>query len=417
VLVYVRAAGWGAHVPDGTKSPHYTRDADSMLLGAQEPFGLRRERHASAAERRAAFMLTHGLGVKGTVRKRSGTLALAVIADRNKRESENVTRVVAFQRLRFQYGDINVSELVQSVPGGEAQVDLEQLETCLKDLGLHDIDHRVEMQLSQCAQGAAISTRWGRLLQFLPLPLQHGLLGALLGVYGAQCETILATEWSCDWAQWDGRRPGKMDVAATDEPGLVQALQKYDFGSDADIFSGGVLDAIHKRVRRHVCLAAEHSVVVHKTDADMKDSLTGQGFVFGIANGKENNCLSDSLLQLLESHGFVDSLSRQQREKACVALREDLNLLPPQDPLRPRSREGVEAMPDAGAFLQHDLHAGYALDFFRKRFALGGRWKLEFPNSGVRVTVRSRHDSQVLPPSTLVVCTSLIGRAGTFCVV
>jgi hypothetical protein len=98
----------------------------------------------------------------------------------------------------------------------------------------------------------------------------------------------------------------------------------------------------------------------------------------------ENDCLADSLLQLLISSNVVPE--GVDRELACKQNRWNLERQPA---LVPRTRSGRK---DLGGMLQHHRHATATLHFFLDWFSCD---LLSFPVSGVRLSVHARYDGDV----------------------
>ena len=73
-----------------------------------------------------------------------------------------------------------------------------------------------------------------------------------------------------------------------------------------------------------------------------------------------NQCLADSLLQLLVHHRLVPA--DVDREGLCALNRIELES---DEVTVPRSRDGVK---DPGGFLEHNRHAGPSLQFFLQVF-------------------------------------------------
>ncbi len=56
------------------------------------------------------------------------------------------------------------------------------------------------------------------------------------------------------------------------------------------------------------------------------------------------------------------------------------------------------------AFLQHDVHAEPTVRFFMDWFALRGQKLRVLPVAGILLVVRSRFDSETLPPASVTIC-------------
>ena len=82
---------------------------------------------------------------------------------------------------------------------------------------------------------------------------------------------------------------------------------------------------------------------------------------------------------------------------------------------RPRCRDafsGEDLGEDPYAFLQHDVHAAITIRFFVDWFNELGKKLRDLPARGVVLSVRSRFDSDVLPPDRLEVCVGVGASAG-----
>jgi hypothetical protein len=121
------------------------------------------------------------------------------------------------------------------------------------------------------------------------------------------------------------------------------------------------------------------------TNEERLSDLEARGFTK--RNGQvwgENDCLADSLLQLLISSNVVPE--GVDRELACKQNRWNLERQPA---LVPRTRSGRK---DLGGMLQHHRHATATLRFFLDWFSSDLR---SFPVSGVRLSVHARYDGDV----------------------
>jgi hypothetical protein len=184
--------------------------------------------------------------------------------------------------------------------------------------------------------------------------------------------------------------------------------------SEADlVFDGQALACVRRRLRAHVRLASQQADLACKSDQENLWELEGSGLVKGCGEVfGENNCCADSLLQLLMWHGILSAaISKEQRQEACAGNRSALNVSDPALGLRPRRRDAFSGSglrcvleEDAGAFLQHDVHTGPTICFFMEWFEARGQKLRDLPDAGIRWQVRSRFDSDVLPPDTGMVC-------------
>ena len=270
----------------------------------------------------------------------------------------------------------------------------------------HSLEEEVEQRLASRADRPSGSTRWQALLDHLPDVVREGLLVVLRAEYKDKCTAILSQEWSWNWVGWDSRRPdGSPDK--DHEVGLYQAFDLYRHHEDGEL-SASLFRAVHDFLRRHVRLAHTHSAVKHPTDDQKVAVLRSQGLTVGVGREWEaNNCLADSLLQLLQEHEIIASCPENVRQAACAALREELTNLPRDSPLRPMQRDPVISCPlalDDRAFLQSDVHGEYSLKFFLRYFDARGLLIGHLPSKGVHLSVCSRFDSDVLPSESTHVC-------------
>ena len=132
-------------------------------------------------------------------------------------------------------------------------------------------------------------------------------------------------------------------------------------------------------------------------------------------DGHNNECLADSILQLLSFHGFVSATlleCRAERRRACAQCRNHL-VTHVNSQLHPivRTANGCEdrsASDDehARAFLQHDNHAETIIRFFLAQPYATGR---AMSPCGMKIRVYTRWDSPTLDPDELA---RVIGRVG-----
>ena len=111
--------------------------------------------------------------------------------------------------------------------------------------------------------------------------------------------------------------------------------------------------------------------IAGRSDGEALAALQGEGFMHEIAESwGANNCLLDSLLQILIRLGF---LARSiDRKSACKKAREHLQLT------------SVSGGARFGGFLQHHKHAEHALLFFLEQFGSG---VVGLPEAGFRLVV------------------------------
>lgn len=134
--------------------------------------------------------------------------------------------------------------------------------------------------------------------------------------------------------------------------------------------------------------------------------MRGQGQSFTDDEGRcANDCLADSLLQLLVRGGFLAECTWDERRMACAQNRRAL--VDGLEDLRPRQRDSftnADLGPDPRAYLQHDVHAASTVRFFMEWFGSRGKKRRELPAAGICLSVRSRFDSAVLPLARSVIC-------------
>ena len=165
------------------------------------------------------------------------------------------------------------------------------------------------------------------------------------------------------------------------------------------------LGSCQSMIRRFVRVAYEQNNVEVRTDAAALRSLRLR-FTKGVGIIWDNNeCLADSLLQLLVYHGLLsDDITLVMRRDACAANRA-LLVNHAERVLRPRVA-GVagfdRADEDPGAFLQDSLHAEPTVRYFIQRFEATRRRAL--PAGGILLIVHSRFDSDTLPASEMRIC-------------
>ena len=166
--------------------------------------------------------------------------------------------------------------------------------------------------------------------------------------------------------------------------------------------------AVHDVVRRHIPWTHSQSAVTHLTDKQKVAALRRQGLKVGKGNVcGANNCLADSLLQLMQENKIIAPCSDLERNEHCAALREALIKLPENSPLRPRGRDAVNGTDlglDDGAYLQSYVHGEYILKFFLAYFAEREKVLRQMPSAGVRISTVTRFDSDVIPSEYTDVC-------------
>ena len=362
---------------------------------------------ADAAERRREEARMRGIGNLTGARKTATTqLARDAVAAMQRQRTRQASRDLALRGLRKQYGARRVDGFLREMGDAAAGVDLTVLECVLAADLAHSLEEEVEQKLPRGADQLPRSTRWQFLLDHLPDVVREGLLVVLRAEYKDSCTTILSQEWSWNWVGWDSRRPdGSPDP--DHEVGLYQVFDLQRHHEEGEL-STDLFHAVHDVVRRHIRLAHAHSAVKHLTDEQKEAVLRRQGLTVGVGEvWGANNCLADSLLQLMQEHEVIACCHKNDRKAACAALREELTNLPEESPLRPMQRDPVNSCPlvlDDRAFLQSNVHGEYILKFFLRYFDARGMLIRHLPSAGVHISVCSRFDSDVLPVESTDVC-------------
>ena len=362
-----------------------------------------REQKATAAERRLEEGRRRGIGDLRGARSSCGKVALAVLASMQRKQStlDSHDRRLGF--LRQHYGADLVDGYLNQV-GGSHGVDLSVLEGVLAADLARSVVVDVDVALSSAGNASGAPTRWQYLLDSLPDELREGLLVVLQREYRGQCASILSQEWSYNWVGWDSRQPNG-EINSGDGLGLYQLLQVYQEHPEG-VFADRAITTIHDAVRRHIRLAHTHAAVDFPTDTQKVEALRREGLEVGV--GKVwgcNNCLADSLLQLMQLNNIV--ARAVNREVACDALRLALTQLPLEDPLRPRDRDPVTSRilrVNNRAYLQSDVHGEFILKFFMRYFEARDQVLAQLPSTGVRIEIVSRLDSEELPHEYTDVC-------------
>jgi hypothetical protein len=379
--------------------PHFPRMSEEDSAKA-------RQLKAAAAERRRAEGHRRGIGDLRGARKPSNRLALEAVAAMQRERSARVSRARAIQGLRDQYGAKRVDRYLQDIGRDAGDVNLDVLEGVLAADLARSVEEEVDQELSRGAGQLPRPTRWQALLESLPDVVREGLLMVLRAEYKGRCAAILSSEWSWNWVGWDTRQPNGSSNPS-DGDGLYQVLASHQQHEEGELATP-LLFAIHDVVRRHIRLAHANAAVEHLTDKQKEAALHRQGLKVGL--GKvwgENNCLPDSLLQLLQENKIVARCVERDRATACAALRAELTNLPADSPLRPRQRDAVNSSDlglDDSAFLQSNVHGEYILKFFLRYFGERRKVLRQLPSAGVRISVCSRFDSEVLPNESTDVC-------------
>ena len=192
---------------------------------------------------------------------------------------------------------------------------------------------------------------------------------------------------------------------------MVNEVLELDV-ADEDVLLQLAWDAVMRATRGFVRIAAENETMPQMEDEARIAQLREQGWEKRFGRVFEaNNCLADSLLQLLVHHGVLSpEISEPERQKACTANREGLLASDSALGLRPRKRDPFTAADlgeDDGAYLQHDVHAVPTVRFFLEWFAARGQVLRELPAAGIHLIVMSRFDSPIAPMDELFICAGL----------
>ena len=150
---------------------------------------------------------------------------------------------------------------------------------------------------------------------------------------------------------------------------------------------------------------------INMSDQEKQQEFLARGWQWrSAAAWGENNCLADSLLQLLHLHGFVrasaeglDEASAAEREAACNAARQHLLR---SAGLMPRNAYGTAQW---DAYLQHHRHAKALFEFFLGRYPQGLR---QVPPGGLVLVVHARYDTLQVPPDFVVLRAGSSRRQG-----
>jgi hypothetical protein len=395
--------GGAAGLPRG--ADNVQRSTPDPSLGAAE----RAERRALAA--RAAEQRAERFRELRTLRRpggstRAGRLALDVLARRSREEEGLRALEERLASLREEFGKELLERVLSrfrvqvAAEGGTGRTpDVDVLKSALALERASELDVAVEGAVEMGGVDAR-ATRWGRALARLPPFLYEGVLGALQCEYKARVRDILASGWSQDWEQWDC---------------LVKEVDGFmDVGGEACLAEEFALEAVRRCLRAHVRLAVQNSHADARSDTEALQELRALGFergrgeIFRDAEDRPaNQCLADSLLQLLIRHGCLrGDIGEPTRKEACAENRRRLVEGPVA--LRPTDRcpfTGARVAGESpGAFLQHDVHAEPTVRFFMEWFALRGCVLRGLPAEGIQLVVRSRFDSETLPPDRMDIC-------------
>ena len=208
------------------------------------------------------------------------------------------------------------------------------------------------------AQHVLLRTGLGRRLQELGLggALLEALLAHMEQVFGAGAAYALAadTPWVLDWARWE-----------------LFAVEVVKHGPDlGEVLLTELRDLLFALSRIH----ADNVQLPERTNDEALADLVARGFV--VRRGRvweQNQCLADSLLQLLVFHGLVDG--DVDREALCALNRVELESNPV---TVPRNRSGeleyggscsIIAMPRSRYVFSWHMQARLCCRFRRLVFA------------------------------------------------
>jgi hypothetical protein len=216
-------------------------------------------------------------------------------------------------------------------------------------------------------------------------------------------------DWFCVLEVW---RNFKRVVAP-----LVQGLDEDEDAALAMLVDLKLLAELIFAVRFRVRESQRGDVHVVTNDAQALERLRTRGYVRkdGRLWGR-NNCLADSLLQLLVRHRVIygdrpdHGLTDGKRKSVCNANRDRLCQ---SRALHPR-RESGERYIDA--YLQHHVHAGPTIKYFLEYEHCQLRIRDGIPEAGVQLCVHTRFDGDLggdeSADSHTVLAGSSAGRAG-----
>lgn len=201
--------------------------------------------------------------------------------------------------------------------------------------------------------------------------------------------SFLDSFWEKDWVrEWNGwiEVSNALEICAGSEE-LVQEL---------------CADAEH----RFLALAQDNHCLTVVSDEDRKRQLRHAGFTFGVGEVHQNNdCLTDSLLQLLVQHQILDGSNirtRSLRKKACRQCRQHL-IRHSDAKLRPcvllsnGAKASVSQRTHDNAYLQHEIHGPAILRFFLSHHS---RTKYGCSLSQLSIKAYTRYTSELVPPAT-----------------
>ena len=222
----------------------------------------------------------------------------------------------------------------------------------------------------------------------------------------AEALRLAGAQWFCDLERW---RNFKRDVAQ-----LVESVDDVEeYGILVMLNELGLLAELIFGVSNQARSQAALDVHLTTSDEQAIARLRDRGYErrFGKLWGR-NNCLADSLLQLLVIHRVIHGdrldgeLSDQWRRDACNANRNRLCANPV---LHPRDGRGSQ---DSEAYLQHHVHARSTLEFFLDAGQCPAfRVRDGVPDAGIVLVVHTRYDEDVLAAG-IIDRTTYLDRVG-----
>lgn len=213
---------------------------------------------------------------------------------------------------------------------------------------------------------------------FVPHPLFLRLIKKL--------GSLLPALWQKDWVrEWSGWKEATAALhACRENPDLLQEIC-----SDAE--------------HRFLALVQQNVSLVISSDHEKQRQLKDAGFIFGIGEVHDNNdCLADSLLQLLLIHNVVDGAQFNgihSRRTACHDCRRHL-VYHQDSTLHPRVRRpdgsvaSVSPNLHANAYLQHNVHGPAIILFFLNKY---GYTSIGATVSHLSIVAHARYDSEQIP--------------------
>jgi hypothetical protein len=150
-------------------------------------------------------------------------------------------------------------------------------------------------------------------------------------------------------------------------------------------------------------IGQQHAAILTTSvsDQEKQEEFLSSGWLWSEAAAwGENDCLADSLLQLLQLHGLVlagpegvGEASARERAEACSAARQHLLRSPSLMPRNPYGRAQWDA------YLQHHRHAAALVEFVIERYPPG---RAQIPPGGLALVVHARYDTPHVPPDSVL---------------